>query len=736
FCKLRQGDVDEAVKSIDFYTESLKCLEEIAVVQDGSLKPGENLVDLSTLDPTLLEHYMKSASFKQWMLYLHPDQQGMVDKDFPGPVKLVGVSGSGKTSVVVKRAIRLAQNYSDQQILVLTLNKSLARLIEELISQACPDSFRKNIVVSSFWEFCQDKLKEIEPGGSNGYGELTWKTNEHIDEIWDDFFECRNNNDNAKVLMPVNKSLLARRVFPKDYLKQEFDWIRSALPKTDRNKYLEIDRQGRVEALSKDYRGLVLEALGAWEDKMGTVGATDYLGVANALHRHLDELQPGYRCVLVDEVQDFGTTELQIIRKLVAKEANDVFLCGDIAQQVYTKHRKLKQADIDVSGRSFVIKKNYRNSREILAAAYAVLSSNIDPNKLDTEDFEILEPEYANFSTPMPLLLRAEGIDEELGRAYYYLTNTLDDGQKGCICLCGYSLVDVKAIGDKIGLQVLDGNVNIEGNTIFLSDLYQAKGFEFDTVCIINCTKSVIPDPIAPSEEWYRDICKFYVAMTRAKLSLILSYSGLPSDMFIKSDEYFNKSEWKTHEEKYEINGFSVPLPMKRRNEEISSFLNMTGEEFLYTRKAVGVSKDLSDKLSMLITGKNETRTTFDGTVLPREWKNIAEALGEPRITSLKQRFGSQKLYDEFINLFPEAVVQIRGFRRTNRPTVQPMPYQWQVWHALAEWTTSEMKIYLGWAPFAEQIAAGLQNGRALSEKDKQKMKQCWAQAMKHSFRY
>ena len=227
FCKLRQGNVDEAVKSIELYTDNLMRLEEIEAKQAGHLRPGEDLVDLRALDPTLLEYYMKSANFKQWMLYLHPDQQVMVEKDFAGPVKLMGVSGSGKTSVIVSRATKLAHKYPAEQILVLTLNKALARLIEDLINQACPESFRRNIVVSSFWNFCQDQLKVIEPEGGNGYDELSWKTNEHIDEIWDEFFECKNNSHEATVLMPVNKSLLARSIFPKDYIKQEFDWIRT-----------------------------------------------------------------------------------------------------------------------------------------------------------------------------------------------------------------------------------------------------------------------------------------------------------------------------------------------------------------------------------------------------------------------------------------------------------------------------------------------------------------------------
>ena len=42
-----------------------------------------------------------SASFEQWMLYLHPAQREYVAKNYDGPAKLEGVSGSGKTSLAL-----------------------------------------------------------------------------------------------------------------------------------------------------------------------------------------------------------------------------------------------------------------------------------------------------------------------------------------------------------------------------------------------------------------------------------------------------------------------------------------------------------------------------------------------------------------------------------------------------------------------------------------------------------
>ena len=131
----------------------------------------------------------------------------------------------------------------------------------------------------------------------------------------------------------------------------------------------------------------------------------------------------------------------------------------------------------------------------------------------------------------------------------------------------------------------------------------QTKGFEFDVVCIINCNHDVIPNPIFPKDEWYREICKFYVAMTRAKLSLVLSYSGNQSQIMTKSKEYFIEADWTDHEDNSLIDDFEMPQSMVLNHENDMSVLDMTGTEFLYTRKAIGILKELCDKLATLVTG-------------------------------------------------------------------------------------------------------------------------------------
>jgi hypothetical protein len=45
---------------------------------------------------------------------------------------------------------------------------------------------------------------------------------------------------------------------------------------------------------------------------------------------------------------------------------------------------------------------------------------NLSEQMLDKKDFEVLDPKYANFGGPTPLLLEAETVGQELAAALHY----------------------------------------------------------------------------------------------------------------------------------------------------------------------------------------------------------------------------------------------------------------------------------------------------------------------------
>ena len=653
---LRQGDIRSAKTRIGLFRGDIVRLESEVNVKDG-----EHLRVIPTNSPhyaKLFEHFVRTADYRDWMTFMHPEQEKEAVEVFSGPTMLTGVSGSGKTCIVVKRAGILAERYQSDEILVLTLNRPLAALIDDLVSTTVSNSnVRERISVVPFFALCQDLLKQFEPDNWKLYDDRTWKSQEHIDEVWREYYRCQLNNRDAECMQTVHDSLVSRSIDAEQYIREEFDWIRSAVPFRDREKYLEVNRSGRSYALDKRFRSLLLQGLDGWEKKMRDVGVTDYLGIATALYRYRDELRPRYRCILIDECQDFGTIELELIKRLVVEGPDDLFLGGDAAQQVSWKHQSLNEAGISIPRtRSRLIRRNYRNSRDVLQAAHEILVENLTDEMVDEGEFEILDPEFSNFSGSAPLRLEARSLAEEIAFSVAYAKSEIEEkvNYKVCVAICGYSLYEIQRFGESIDMPVLDGTRSISDGSLFLSDLEQTKGFEFDLVCIVNTSDGVIPNATRPEKEQWRDLSKLYVAMTRAKLQLILSYSRAPSCYISKAEENLLSGEWTEYISCNKISEIGIPKSLDYHKDavEMEPLTSMTAEEFLYTREALGSSARLIAKLRELVTGVPRFRER-----VPVSWRNLTEAAKDVRqYPGSRQQFGPE-VVKEFEELVERLVV-------------------------------------------------------------------------------
>lgn len=648
FVLLRQGNLKAA------QTRMLLFRGEVAPPKpETEIKHGEDLRTIPTDSPQyaeLFKHFVQTADYRDWMVFMHPEQERVAKAEFSGPAKLVGVSGTGKTCIVVRRAVALAERYPSGNILVLTLNRPLATLIKDLVSVCASSSARERIEVLPFFQLCQKLLAQFEPENGKLYDDVTWKTKEHIDEVWREYYRCELNNRDAAVMQPVHDSLISRKIDAERYIREEFDWIRSAVSPQDRLRYMDIPRSGRAYPLSKNFRSLLIDGLGRWEDKMRNVGITDYLGIATALYRYRDELDARYRCALVDECQDFGTIELSIIAALVEDVPDNLFFCGDAAQQVSWKHQSLADGGARVPGaRSMRIHRNYRNSREILQAAYQVLFENLTEEMMETKDFEILDPEYANFGAPVPLYLETSSLVKDLAYAVAYAKSEIaeDSNRKACVAICGHSLYEIQRFGEQNNIPVLEGTRSIDGEALFLSDLEQTKGFEFDLVCVVNVSNGVIPNPVTPERERFRDLSKLYVAMTRAKLQLVLSYSGTHSSYLSKAGDYLRPGNWTEFVSEEQVLDLGAPPTLDDLREpvddkpvdDVPSIGLMTGEQFLYTSGTLGLSARLIEKIRSLVAGERES--VPDGT--PVRWGCLSEAVRDNHAASrARQQFGPE----------------------------------------------------------------------------------------------
>ena len=233
---LLAGDHAGAQAHIDLRRGLIQPIEDYDENSSIEIADGEAIRRLRIGSPEYerwLATFEKESPWYEWFLYLHPEQERIVNADYSGSAQLSGVSGSGKTCVSVRRTLRLAES-PDARILLLTLNRSLAGLLDQLVDATCPDeNVRKKIEVSSFFQLAQHLLHDFEPHNNRQYADVTWKLNEHVDEVFREYYRQWTNNHDARALLPLHKSLNARGVSGETYIREEFDWIRSAvLPDT------------------------------------------------------------------------------------------------------------------------------------------------------------------------------------------------------------------------------------------------------------------------------------------------------------------------------------------------------------------------------------------------------------------------------------------------------------------------------------------------------------------------
>lgn len=633
-CHLAADDVENAELRLDEFLGRTKSIERSDVYEVLAVKDGDTIRRL-VVGTKEYDEWLKRFSLEgdhlEWMLFMHPEQEQIVEEDFEGASQLSGVSGSGKTCIAVRRALRLAKYSAGERVLLVTLNRSLAGLISKLVDAAADnESVRSRVKVTSFFELCQELLAEFEPDRVHYYDAVSWKLNEHIDEVFREYYRCWTNSRTADVLLPIQQSLCAQGINAEAYLREEFDWIRTALPPNTRPHYAnpqKTQRLGRTHPIQREWRRAILKGLDGWEQKMEAVGVIDYLGLTTALLRYIEKLPNRFTKIVIDEAQDFGTMELSILRAMVPAGPNDIFLCGDIAQHILPKHRVLPEAGIDIGNRRRRIQRNYRNTRQILEAAYHVLYQNLHDEMLDRaeKDLEILDPKYANRSSNEPLVLKAGSLEEEIGYARTVVSSHLKQHPNAncCIALAGYSTCEVERFAKKLGLRALDGSGGFLQEKLVLSDLEQTKGYEFDLVVIVNCCNGVLPPHDTPTDEMYRDGCRLYVAMTRAKNDLYLSYHGEPSPWLQSASEKLSFFGWDEVEELITEFLMQAPEKIPELEESDHSVIGaLNGEQYCYTRYALGLSHEAQDKLRELVDGRGMIRSTDRQRV---KWRSVLD---------------------------------------------------------------------------------------------------------------
>jgi superfamily I DNA/RNA helicase len=319
-----------------------------------------------------LKTAFEAMPFEDWMLYLHPDQKALVAKQFTGPARLRGVSGSGKTVVAIHRARAAARrnlaNLTHHRVLFITYNRSLAELVRKLLKSLCATQELALIEVSTHGRWCQDYLR-FRTGK-----DMSWK-DEVRDRIWTKVIakHLPRLHQLGFCLKISSKEEIATRDEDIQFLSDEIEFIYGKFVHAESGQYLTVERAGRGRPLGPNQRALVLAIYNELVQDLVAAKHFDASEMPRLAFQLLasgqgEAPQKNYSDIIVDEVQDLSDMELRVLHAIEQLSAQ-LFLVGDGAQQIFRRGQSLRRIGINVAGRSFIIRKNYRNTAEITAAA-------------------------------------------------------------------------------------------------------------------------------------------------------------------------------------------------------------------------------------------------------------------------------------------------------------------------------------------------------------------------------
>lgn len=491
-----------------------------------------------------LKYVIDNESFQDWLVFLHPAQEQYALRDRSGAFRLSGGAGTGKTVVAIHRARNLANEYPVSRILLTTYTKTLAENLAQNLARLDPELKQSD-------EVCE---AAVTVAGIDSVAAQTWfkaaasEQKAALERVLGvSEAESKNRSGSAEwdeALAQVDHKLepsLANASF----LGQEYLSIVLANAVADRDGYLRVPRAGRGTALNRMKRVEVWKVIEAYRRICRSKGAVSYPELAALAAAVLDvrAVRP-FNHVIVDEAQDFHAGHWLLLRALVAPGANDLFIAEDSHQRIYGQKVPLSRFGIQIVGRSRRLTLNYRTTAQNLAFAVGLLSG---VPFTDLEDEEEKSSDYSSArSGPKPTLEAEPSLSAELDSTAEWITawTREDDFAReniGILVRSGKQVdLVVSGLLDRgISVQKIVGEKVVHAGDPVVMTMHRAKGMEFAKVVLFGVGEANMPMQWAlkdlgdaeRADALLQERSLLYVAATRARDELVVSWSGKPSEL-------------------------------------------------------------------------------------------------------------------------------------------------------------------------------------------------------------
>ena len=461
-----------------------------------------------------------TSGWQEWVIFLHPAQKSAVERDMAGPIRIGGGAGTGKTVVAAHRTAWLATRYPNEPILLTTFTGVLADNLKQRVEQIIGSLYGTRIEVLTLHALARRLFAQ------------QLNRTEAIVEDQNALLE--------QAIREVNSP------YSLAFARPEWETIIDPWQVRDLETYLQIERVGRKMPLQRKQREELWQVFERmWrlleEHHLTTFSAVCY-AVAEYLNQHPEAC---YRCVVVDEAQDFGPAELTLIRALAPTDLeNALFLCADTRQRIYRPAVPWLRFGIDTRGRSYTLRVNYRTTRQIQDFAERVLPEAIEGVQED-ETRILSDRPIALMHGVVPEVRGYESREAEMRGLKEWIYRCLNENiQPGEIAIFARSENALKPVETMLrdevsrerGIQArrLKRDTPPVPHEINYGTAHNAKGLEFRAVAVVQVTAGHFPNYAAikdvvdtaerkATEDQERQL--LYTVCTRARERLYISWS-------------------------------------------------------------------------------------------------------------------------------------------------------------------------------------------------------------------
>lgn len=475
---------------------------------------------------------MLDAPLDRWRVFLHPAQRKLVEREWNGPVRVLGGAGTGKTVVAMHRAAWLADHVftrEDDRLLFTTFTSNLAEDIKGNLAGLCSSAVLRRVEVVHLDKWVAGFLR----GLGYPYRIEYWTQGDGV--LWDEW---------QAALAQAPHSLQVDASF----YREEWEYVVQPAGCDTVEAYATVSRAGRGVRLSRADRKAAWAVFDAYRRGLEQRRVRESVDAMRDAVGLIDSGRPApaYRAVLVDEAQDMSTAAFALLRRLVPRGANDLFIVGDGHQRIYRRRVVLGRAGVEVRGRARRLRINYRTTEEIRRSAVAVLDG-VAVDDLD-EGRDTTKGTRSLLHGGAPLVLGAATFDEEIAAIADFVAQ--GDVERTCLVARTRQLVfayQSALKGRGLETYVLTSKEPEDRSRagLRLATMHRVKGLEFDRIVVAGASAGVLPlaspfaasaDPAVHDDLDRQERALLYVALTRARREALVTYNGSPSPYCVLMD--------------------------------------------------------------------------------------------------------------------------------------------------------------------------------------------------------